>query len=103
MIEKFRRDSFGIGVTIGIVIPAILFGILFGVLMLVVHKKPVMLLNNPELINTLVPSLILISIIPSLILLRYYLLKLKFDKTGRGIVLATFLLGIVFIITQFAL
>ena len=53
MIEKFRRDSFGIGVTIGIVIPAILFGILFGVLMLVVHKKPVMLLNNPELIRHL--------------------------------------------------
>ena len=48
MIEKFRRDSFGIGVTIGIVIPAILFGILFGILMLVVHHRPVMLLNNPE-------------------------------------------------------
>lgn len=91
------------GIVMGIVIPAILFGILFGALSLMVHANPDMLVNKPNLYKTIVPKFILISIIPSLFLLRHYLLKLKYDKTGRGLVISTFVLGLVFVIVQFSL
>ncbi len=87
----------------GILIPAVLFGILFGVLSILVHSYPDMLVNNPKLYKTIIPKLILISLIPSLFILRHYLLNLKYDKTGRGIVVSTFVCGIIFVITQFAL
>lgn len=87
----------------GILVPVILFGILFGVLSILVHSYPDMLVNNPKLYKTIIPKLILISLIPSLFILRHYLLNLKYDKTGRGIVVSTFICGIVFVITQFAL
>jgi heme/copper-type cytochrome/quinol oxidase subunit 3 len=32
--------------------------------------------------------------------MRYYLLKLKYDKTGRGILAITFVLGIAFFIVE---
>lgn len=87
----------------GILVPAVLFGILFGVLSILVHSYPDMLVNNPKLYKTIIPKLILISLIPSLFILRHYLLNLKYDKTGRGIVVSTFICGVVFVITQFAL
>ncbi len=87
----------------GILVPVILFGILFGVLSILVHSYPDMLVNNPKLYKTIIPKLILISLIPSLFILRHYLLNLKYDKTGRGIVVSTFICGIVFVITQFVL
>lgn len=87
----------------GILVPAVLFGILFGVLSILVHSYPDMLVNNPKLYKTIIPKLILISLIPSLFILRHYLLNLKYDKTGRGIVVSTFICGIVFVITQFVL
>lgn len=91
------------GVVMGIVVPAILFGILFGGLALLVHANPDMLSNKPNLFKSVVPKLILISMIPSLFLLRHYLLNLKYDKTGRGLVISTFVLGLVFVIVQFSL
>ena len=87
----------------GILVPVILFGILFGVLSILVHSYPDMLVNNPKLYKTIIPKLILISLIPSLFILRHYLLNLKYDKTGRGIVVSTFICGIGFVIMQFVL
>lgn len=101
--DKLRSDSYALGVTTGIVLPAIIFGILFGGLLLLVHAKPDMLYNSPNLYKTLVPKLILIAMIPSVFIMRHYLLNLKYDKTGKGILISTFLLGIVFVIVQFAL
>lgn len=97
MLEKLRRDSIGMGVIMGIIVPAVMFGILYAVLVILQH-------HNPALpMKTLIPKVILISLIPSLFILRYYLLKLKYDRTGRGIVIATFALAIVFVIVQFTL
>ncbi len=91
------------GIVMGIIIPALLFGILFGILSILVHTNPNMLTNNPTLYKTIVPKLILISMIPSLFILRHYLLNLKYDKTGRGLIISTFLWGLVFVIVQFSL
>ena len=102
-LDFLKKDTYTMGIVLGILIPVILFGILFGVLLLMVHANPDMLTNKPNLYKTIVPKFILISIIPSLLLLRYYLLKLKYDKTGRGLVISTFVLGLVFVIVQFSL
>ncbi|MBR4917769.1 MAG: hypothetical protein IKZ52_00945 [Bacteroidales bacterium] len=102
-LDFLKKDTYTMGIVMGTVIPAILFGIMFGVLAWMVHANPDMLMNKPNLYKTIVPKFILISIIPSLFLLRYYLLKLKYDKTGRGLVISTFILGLVFVIVQFSL
>jgi RsiW-degrading membrane proteinase PrsW (M82 family) len=72
---------------------------------------PALILGLLELIISFIPlkyadvftleRLILISIIPNLLLLRYYLLKLKYDLTGRGILAVTFVIGIIFAIIHF--
>lgn len=98
-----RKDSIGMGVVIGFVVPSVLFGILFAIFAVLVKANPDMLVNNPSLQRTIIPKLILISLIPSLLILRHYLLKLKYDKTGRGIIISTFVLGLVFVIVQFSL
>lgn len=102
-LDFLRKDTYTMGIVLGIVVPAIVFGILFGILAILVHSNPNMLINNPSLYKTIVPKLILISMIPSLFILRHYLLKLKYDKTGRGLIISTFLLGLVFVIVQFSL
>jgi len=82
------------GLILGLLIPAIIFGIFKLILFLLPH----------EIINANVFSLerlILISIIPNVLLLRYYLLKLKYDLTGRGIVAITFIIGVIFAIIHF--
>ncbi len=103
MMERLRKDSYVLGVLIGIILPAVLFGILYGIFTIVVKANPDILLNNPNIVKSLIPKFILIAMIPSLFVLRHYLLNLKYDKTGRGIVIATFVLAIVFVIVQFTL
>jgi hypothetical protein len=102
-MEKLRRDSYAVGIGLGLLIPLILFGIIYGVFALIVHANPQMLVNSPNLIKILIPKFILIALIPNLFILRYYLLKLKYDMTGRGIVIATFVWAIAFVATQFLL
>jgi len=107
MFNKFldflKKDTYTMGIVMGFVVPAILFGILFGALAILVHANPDMLSNNPRLYKSVVPKLILISMIPSLFIMRHYLLNLKYDKTGRGLLISTFVLGLVFVIVQFSL
>ena len=99
LLEKLRRDSWTMGITLGICVPALTFGILYGLvyLILTAFGKPLDILNLD-----LVKKFILLSIVPSVFVMRYYLLKLKFDLTGRGILLITFLIGIGFAVLEFA-
>ena len=103
MMDKLRRDSYGVGIVLGIVLPVVLFGIIYGIYALILNSNPQMLVRNPDLTKNLIPKFILIALIPNLFILRYYLLKLKFDKTGRGIIGATFAWAIVFLAAQFLL
>ena len=95
MIDKLRQDSFWMGLLLGFLIPACIFGLL-----------ELIFYFLPQQIKTAdvftLQRLILISIIPNIILLRYYLLKLKYDLTGRGILAITFIIGIIFVIIEFA-
>lgn len=95
-MEKLRRDSTLIGLILGFLAPGILFGLIYGVLFLIGKQ-----INNSEIVS--IQKILLLSIIPNLFLLRYYLLKLKYDLTGRGILMATFILAILFAILEFTL
>ncbi|MBP5710950.1 MAG: hypothetical protein J6W84_08275 [Bacteroidales bacterium] len=98
-MEKLRRDSVWLGVIMGVAVPALIFYVLWGILAAIFYfmGKPV-----DSVLTVVEPQkLILLSVIPNLFLLRYYLLKLKYDLTGRGILAVTFVIGIIFAILEF--
>lgn len=103
MMDKLRRDSYGIGIALGILLPVVLFGIIYGIYALILNGNSQMLVRNPNLTKDLIPKFILLALIPNIFTLRYYLLNLKFDKTGRGILGVSFLWAIVFLAAQFLL
>jgi len=94
MIDKLRQDSFWMGLILGSIIPAIIFGLLELIIYFLPHQ-----IKDASVFT--LQRLILISIIPNILLLRYYLLKLKYDLTGRGILAITFVIGIIFAIFHF--
>lgn len=100
LLEKLRHDSWMMGISLGICVPVLTFGILYGLVFLVLTAfgKPLDILNLD-----LVKKFVLLSIVPSVFVMRYYLLKLKYDLTGRGILLVTFLIGIGYAVLEFAL
>ncbi|MDR0207501.1 MAG: hypothetical protein LBI45_09640 [Bacteroidales bacterium] len=94
MINKLRQDSFWMGLILGLLIPAIIFGLFEFIIYFLPHQ-----IRDSNVFT--LQRLILISIIPNVLLLRYYLLKLKYDLTGRGILAVTFIIGILFAIIHF--
>jgi len=95
MIDKLRRDSFWMGLFLGAFAPALIFGILEMIIYFLPHQ-----IKDANVFN--LQRLILISIIPNVLLLRYYLSKLKYDLTGRGILAVTFIIGIIFAVIEFS-
>ena len=82
------------GLFIGLAIPAAIFGLL----QLIVYFLPQ--IKEANVFN--LQRMILISVIPNVLLLRYYLLKLKHDLTGRGILAITFIVALIFVIIEFS-
>jgi hypothetical protein len=85
-----KKDHLAIGALMATSISVVLYGIL---------KLAVGLL--PEAISSNYlreQSLILVSIFANLFLFRYYMIGLKLEKTGKGILLAMFVLMIVYFI-----
>ncbi len=96
-VDKLRRDSMPMGLFIGFICPAICFGLLYAIITLVQHQTGA--LNMDRMIQ----KLILLSVIPNVLLLRYYLVKLKYDLTGRGILVVTFAIAMLFAVLEIAL
>ena len=94
MIDKLRQDSFWMGLLLGSLIPALIFGLLELIICFLPYQ-----IKDANVFT--LQRLILISIIPNLLLLRYYLVKLKYDLTGRGILFITFIIGIIFVAIEF--
>jgi len=84
-----KKDHHVFGVTVGILVPIILFGVIYLInLFLVVIEVAEFYLEFK--------THILISIFGNLLPIRYYFVNLKFDKTGRGVLLVTFVLVLIF-------
>ena len=80
-----------LGAIIGLVLPVLFYGLLSILAMMVATGHP---LSRP-LESDRMPLLALaINLIP----LRLYFVNYKFDKTGRGVLFVTFLLGMAFFI-----
>lgn len=96
-VEKLRRDSLPMGLFIGLICPAVCFGLLYAIITLVQHQTGALNMDR------MVQKLLLLSVVPNVLILRYYLVKLKYDLTGRGILLVTFAIAMIFAVLEFAL
>jgi hypothetical protein len=88
-MNRLRTDTVWMGIILGALLPAISFSLfyLLGIGLDSASGKEHVLKMN---------TLVLISIFTNLFALRYYLIKLKYDRTGRGILLVTFILTMIY-------
>lgn len=91
MFKFLKKDNFWMGLLIGLLIPAATYALLH--FLNLAFKSPAA--GRPMFRES---TLQIIGLVPSAILLRYYLVKLKADKTGKGILFITFVLAIAFFI-----
>lgn len=84
MITKFKKDSTILGAIIGLLLPVISFAVLYALFFLI---------NKIVILDSFVTNnkIMLVAIFFNLIPLRYYFVKLKFELSGRGILLVTFI------------
>ncbi len=82
------KDSMGLGIVLGVFLPVVCFGLLFAISSFFAPQGKDYLIK--------LSSVILVSVFANLFTMRHYLVKLKFDKTGRGILLVTFIFAIAY-------
>ncbi len=87
----FNRDQFWFGLFVGLIFPTLLFLILYAVDLLAMDLWNTHILAKQE-------YLYILSLVVNLLTIRYYFVNLKYDKTGRGILLVTFVLGIAYFV-----
>jgi hypothetical protein len=84
-----RTNHFVFGLLIGILALLCMFGLIAGINHLLIATGAVSHILD-------LTTHIMVSFFGNLILIRYYFVNLKFDKTGRGVLLITFVTVIVF-------
>jgi len=89
MGSYFKRDSYLLGGAIGIVLPAVAL-----VIVAALFRFMEQIVGTPFAFEK--KHLFLLSIMINLFPLRVYLVRFKYDKTGRGILALTFLYVIAF-------
>lgn len=92
-MQFLKKDNFILGAALGLLIPGIIFSLI--------------LLINYILVQTGITYIyfdrkihILISLTGNLLPIRYYFVSLKYDKTGRGVLLMTFILFMLFFVLK---
>jgi lipid-A-disaccharide synthase-like uncharacterized protein len=88
----FKKDNWILGIALGILIPVLVYGLLYAIV------KYWSTLNDAlhfELIKQ--STLQLAGIFVNMFTFRYYMVNLRYDKTGRGILLATFVYAGIFV------
>jgi hypothetical protein len=86
-----KKDNWALGIIMGLVVPLIVYGIILTIV------RTYGVVDEIRGIYMMKPSTMqLIGIFSNLFTFRYYMVNLKYDKTGRGILLATFIYAGVF-------
>ncbi len=87
----FNRNHFGFGLLLGLLFPALLWLLLYALDILILSLFHTHILAKQE-------YLYILSLAINLLTIRYYFVNLKYDKTGRGILLVTFVYGIAYFV-----
>ncbi len=88
-MNALKKDNYLFGLAVGILTPAALFGLIYAMnfFLLVIGVAKFYLDLETHL---------LVSVFGNLLPIRYYFVNLKFDKTGRGVLLVTFVVILLF-------
>ena len=84
-ISMLKRDNIAFGALVGLVLPGLFYGLLSLVAMMVKTGSAWTLPFESD-------RMMLLALVINVIPLRIYFVRYKFDKTGRGVLLVTFLL-----------
>ena len=86
-----KKDNWLLGILIGIILPVIIFGVLYLIINFLgtPYQKDVLFKTR---------NIPLTGIFINMLPFRYYMVNLKYDKTGRGILAITILYAIIFFI-----
>lgn len=87
MKEFFRRDNFWLGLGIAIILPVLTWLLIQGLTKIFAGSSGDLFQQSTDQ---------LLAICANLIPFRYYLVKLKADKTGKGIMFVTFLFAMLY-------
>jgi hypothetical protein len=88
----FNRDSLWLGIVIGIAMPLILYGLLYLGLLTYTYFAETEAIMNETMLQIIAP-------VANLFFIRYYFITKKFEDTGRGVLLVTF----VYVISYFVI
>ncbi len=84
---KLNKDSWGLGIFIGVLLPVIVYAIVIVTMAQYGHVE--------NLIYTIRPKVpFLIAAFSNLFPFRYYMVNKKYDRTGRALLVVTFLMVI---------
>jgi hypothetical protein len=90
MFKFLKKDSYVVGTILAIVLPVVTWAIVYFI------NRTVKNSVNQHYLTTFMTQIL--AIVPNVLLLRYYLINLKADKTGRAIVAVTFVIAAVLFI-----
>ena len=92
-MQIFKKDNYIFGALLGLIIPAIIYGLILMINLVLVQSG---IVKNEINLQTH----LLISFAVNLLAIRYYFVNLKYDKTGRGLLLITFILFMLFFVLK---
>lgn len=96
MKRFLKQDSFLLGLAIGIMAPWALYGLFYLIFNIALGN---ILLGISFLLKQ--STLQLLSIVINLLAMRYYMVNLKYEKTGKGFLLITFIYIIAFFANEY--
>jgi len=95
MMDLFKKNSFILGGVLGAISPAILYVIINAIINLLSDKYT----NGIPLITE--HNIILVSVFLNMLVFTTYIHKAPYDKTGRGVMLITFVYTGIYFIWRF--
>jgi len=89
----FKRNSMWFGILIGILMPLIIYALLYGGLVLYEYLSVTQIQFDRSMLRLVAPVI-------NLFFIRFYFVTKKFDETGRGLLLVTFIYVIAFFVIK---
>ncbi len=80
-----NKDRWTLGIVIGLVLPVLVYGLVLLILKQYGHVEGLLYLPRPR-----VPGLV--GVVSNLFPFRFFMVNKKYDRTGRGILLVTFVM-----------